>query len=71
MMPRDYAVEIEPDASPERIHEIETVIRRALADELCRVAALVDEEDREEHIRFPCEAAQINRKEAQLHLNQT
>ena len=71
MKPRDYAVEIDPGASPERLFEIEKVIRRAIADDLCRVAALIDEDERQYRIHYPCEAAQINRKEANEHLNQT
>ena len=57
MTPRDYALEIavlDVTASNYR-HEVEIVIRRALADEACRLAALIDEEDRDGQIHFaPC-----------------
>jgi hypothetical protein len=71
MTPRDFALEIEPGASPARLNDVERVLRKMLADELCRVAARIDEEDRERHIRFPPEAAQICREEANKHLYHT
>ena len=73
MTPRDYAVEIatlDVNASTYR-HEVEVVIRRALADECCRLAAMIDEEDRANRIRFPGEASTICRSKANEHLNQT
>jgi len=71
MKPRDYALEIEPGASPARLHEIESVIRRAIADDLCIAAIKIDEEDRRSRIRFPTEAAQICRQQAEEHLQYT
>ena len=68
MKPRDYAKEIEPGASAARVHEIERIIRRAMADELCRVASVIDDQDRKGKIRFPPDAAQICRTEANAHL---
>lgn len=71
MSPRDFALEIEPKASPERLNEIERSLRKFMADELCRVASVIDELDREGHIRFPPQAAQLCRAEAQTHLYHT
>ena len=71
MTPRDFALEIEPAASPERLNQIEKSLRRFMADELCRVAMVIDEQDRNRRIRFPPEAAQICRKEAEAHLYYT
>jgi hypothetical protein len=73
MKPRDYALEIaslDVTASNYRA-EVEIVIRRALADEGCRLAAMIDEEDRSGRIQFPGEASQLCRKEAAEHLNHT
>lgn len=71
MIPRDYASAIDPHATPERLNQIEIILRRALADEACRLAALIDEEDRWDRIRFPGEASQLCRKEARIHLSHT
>lgn len=71
MTPRDYALEIEPGATPERIHEIEKVLRRWAADELCRVAQRIDREYLSNQIHHPSQAAQICRDESAQHLNQT
>jgi hypothetical protein len=73
MKPRDYAVEIatlDVTASTYK-HEVEVVIRRALADECCRLAATIDEEDRQERIHFPGEASTICRQQAAEHLKHT
>lgn len=71
MTPRDFAVEIEPDASPERLHEIERVLHRFAADAFCRLAMSIDDADRENRIRFPGDASTICRKQAAEHLNLT
>ncbi len=73
MKPRDYAFEIaslDVTASTYK-HEVEIVILRALADECCRLAATIDEEERTGRIHFPDEASTICRKQAAEHLNQT
>ena len=71
MTPRDYAVEIEPNASPERLFEVEKVIRRALADEACRLAQLIETADMKREIHFAGDAADYCRREAHEHLNHT
>ena len=71
MTPRDFAVEIEPNASPERLNQIEQILHKFAADEFCRVAMEIDDADRENRIRFPGEASTICRNKAQEHLNQT
>ena len=71
MNPRDYAFEIEPNASPERLYEIEKVIRRALADEDYRLANLIDDNFFEHRILYCNQAAETCRDAAAEHLNHT
>lgn len=71
MTPRDYALEIEPDASPARLHQIERVFRLAMANELSRAGQLIEEKFFVGDIHYPLAAAQICRDEAIKHLNQT
>jgi hypothetical protein len=71
MTPRDYASEIEPGATPERLHEIEQVLRQAFADEDCRLAQRIDAEYLNYRITFPSQAAQLCRDEAEQHRRYT
>ena len=71
MTPRDYASEIEPDATPGRLFEIEQILRRWAADELSRVAQRIDEDYLSSKISFPTQAAQICRDEGAQHLRNT
>lgn len=73
MKPRDYALEIaslDVTASNYRV-EVEIVIRRALADEGCRLATLIDNNFLEHRILYCSEAAQVCRDEAAEHLKHT
>jgi len=71
MKPRDYALEIEPDASPERIHEIETVLHKYAGELLTQLAANVDDNALHGRINYAHEVARILRDEAHEHLNYT
>jgi len=71
MNPRDYAVEIEPGAPPERLFEIEKVIRRALAEEDYRLSNLIDDNYFERRILYCNQAAETCRNAAAEHLNHT
>jgi hypothetical protein len=69
MTARDYAVEIEPGATPERLNHIEQVLRKAFADEDCRLAQLIDSAYLRERkpIILPSQAAELCREEAEKH----
>jgi len=71
MTTRDFAVDLEPDASPERLHEIERILHKVVAEYLVRAAIEIDDRERNGRIRFPTEAAAVCRGLAAEHLNQT
>ena len=71
MTPRDFAVEIEPDASPERLNQIELVLHRFAAEILTQEAVLVDEAAMDSRINYAHQAARMLRDEAHEHLNLT
>ena len=68
---RDFAVEIEPTASPERLHEIERTLNKVVAEYLVRAAIEIDDQEREGRIYHASQAATICRKQADEHLKQT
>lgn len=68
---RDFALEIEPEASAERRHNIEQILHRAVAEYLIRAAIEVDEEARQGRIHHAYQAAALCREQAHDHLNQT
>jgi len=68
---RECALEIEPSATPERIHNIEQILRRWAADELSLAAIAIDDADRNDDIQFPTEASAVCRRLAAAHLAQT
>jgi hypothetical protein len=69
MTARDFALEIEPGASPERLFEIEKSLHRYAAECLVLAAIRIDDEDRESRARKPGSA--VCRKLAAEHLNLT
>ena len=73
MTPFDYANQIsELDPSKESYRqEVEKVLRRFAADELCKAAILIDDKFREGRIAYPSQAAKICRKQAQIHTDNT
>jgi hypothetical protein len=71
MTPRDYALEIEPNASPERLDRIETILHKLLADRLVAMAVLVDDNAMEGRINYAHQAARMLRDEAHEHLSHT
>jgi hypothetical protein len=71
MTPRDYAVEIEPNASPERLYRIEQVLHKFAGNLLTELAVNVDENAMGGRINYAHQAARMLRDEAHEHLNQT
>ena len=71
MTTRECAIEIEPNASPERLFEIEKSIHKFTADLLVRMAVNVDENAMDGRINYAHEAARMLRDEAHEHLNLT
>ena len=71
MTPRDFALEIEPNASPERLHQIEQSLHRFLWRYLTEIAANVDDNAMHHRINYAHEAARMLRDKAHEHLNQT
>src|ERR1043166_2121237 len=71
MTSRDFAIEIEPSATPERLNQLEQILRRMLADEDCRLAQLIDGEYLGFRMLFPSQAAQLCRDQAEQHLRYT
>lgn len=71
MTPRDFAVEIEPAASPERLNQIELVLHKFAAEILVQEASLIDEAAMDTRINYAHQAAAMLRDKAHEHLNQT
>lgn len=71
MTPRDFAVEIEPDASPERLHEIENILHRFAEQLLTEAAAKIDDAYLGHRISYCTQAAELCRDEASHHLSLT
>ena len=71
MIARDYALELEPNASPERLRQIERCFHLYAANELTKAAQMIDEKFFHREIHYPLAAAQVCRDEALQHLNQT
>jgi len=71
MNTRDHALEIEPSASPERIHEIEKVLHKFAHVLLYKMAVSVDDHAMHHRINYAHEAARMLRDAAHEHLNQT
>lgn len=71
MKPRDFAVEIEPDASPVRLHEIEQVLHRFAAEILIQASAIIDDDALHGRMNFAHQAAKYCRETAHEHLNKT
>lgn len=71
MTPRDFALEIEPSASPERLNQIEQVLHKFAAEIFIQEAILIDEAAMDTRINYAHEAARMLRDKAHEHLNQT
>jgi len=71
MKPRDYALEIEPNALPARLHQIEQVLHRFAGNLLTELAANIDDNAMHHRINYAHEAARMLRDEAHEHLNHT
>lgn len=71
MTPRDFAIEIEPSASPERLDQIEQVLHRFAAELFVQEASLVDEAAMDTRINYAHQAAAMLRDKAHEHLNRT
>ncbi len=69
MTPASYALRIAQldSGGPYFSAEVEKVIREALADEGCRLAALIDDDYLNDRIQFPSQAAQLCREQANTH----
>jgi len=67
--PASYALRIArlDSGGPYFAAEVEKVIREALANEDCRLAALIDDDYLNDRIQFPSEAARLCRDQAELH----
>ena len=71
MTPRDFALEIEPHASPERLNQIEQVLHKFAAEIFTREASLIDEAAMDTRINYAHQAARMLRDKAHEHLNLT
>lgn len=71
MTARDFALEIEPGASPARLFEIEKSLHRFAAECLVMAAIEIDDGDRDNRIHLLPEASALCRRLAGEHLNQT
>jgi hypothetical protein len=71
MKPRDYALEIEPDATPARLNQIEQVLHKFAGEVLTKTAVTIDEDAMGHRINYAHEAARLCRDKAHEHLNQT
>ena len=71
MKPRECAIEIEPNASPERLDQIETSLHKFASKMLFELAVNIDDNAMHHRINYAHEAARMLRDEAHEHLNQT
>lgn len=71
MTPRDFALEIEPSASSERLNTIEQVLHKFAAEMFIQEAVLIDEAAMSTRINYAHQAAAMLRDKAHEHLNQT
>jgi hypothetical protein len=69
--PHELALEIKPDASPERLHEIERRVHNFLWKYLTELAINIDDNAMHHRINYAHEAARMLRDKAHEHLNQT
>ncbi len=70
MTPADYVRQIAAldRGAPDYLTEAEKVLHKALGDECCRMAALIDQLSLKNRIRFPSQAAEICREQSAFHL---
>jgi hypothetical protein len=71
MILMDYARQIEPNASPERLDAIGRILHLFAANELCCVGQTIDEEFFKDRISYAPDAAKVVRAAAVMHLHQT
>jgi hypothetical protein len=71
MTPRELALEIEPNASPGRLHQIEQKVHNFLWNYLTELAVNIDDNAMHHRINYAHEAARMLRDKAHEHLNQT
>lgn len=71
MTPRDFALEIEPGASPARLDQIEQVLHKFAAEIFVQEAILIDDAAMDTRINYAHQAAAMLRDKAHEHLNQT
>jgi hypothetical protein len=71
MKPRDFALQIEPGATPARQHQIEQFLHKFAANLLTEWAVNIDDNAMHHRINYAHEAARMLRDEAHEHLNQT
>jgi hypothetical protein len=69
MIPSNYARQIASldGGASEFLLEIEKIIHKALADEDCRLAALIDQHSLKKKIQFPSQCAELCREQAAFH----
>lgn len=67
---RECAIEIEPNATPARLHEIEQSLHRLASSLFFDVAIAIDDEALNHRMNYAHEAARLCRDKAYEHLNQ-
>ena len=71
MTTRECAIEIEPDATPTRLHEIEQSLHKLASSLFFEAATAIDDDALNYRMNYAHEAARLCRDKAYEHLNQT